>query len=576
MIFKRIGTRPLASSRCSTPGRLLAEWYECRHNVASYEPLVTGAKAPFNDGSADMERYYHSLGLYFPAYVAALRFTMTANHLPVSRRDALSLVGLAAASVALPASAAAASPVPPTPRATRAIWRSTSASAPWAMREVPALTALPADPFGQDAAIDLANPRQTIAGFGGAFTEKGWQALALLPENLRHQALAHLFGDEGCAFTLCRTPIGANDISRGWYSYDEVPGDFALDHFSVANDRETLIPFINAAQGVRPDLRLWASPWSPPTWMKKGGHYAEAPAWPGQPSNGIRPDQLGHEGTDSFLQEDRYFDAYARYFRRYVEEYAKAGIKIDKVMPQNEFNSAQPFPSCTWTPEGLARFLPFLGREMDRVGTKVFFGTLERGNADLFSRVMADPKAAAVIKGIGVQWAGKGALPLLRARFPDIELWGSEQECGIGTNDWHYARYGWATIKRYFEAGASAWEYWNLAMPEGGWSGWGWPQNSLVVVDPASRTYRLTQDYWLLRHVAGMVEPGARAVPVSSFLGFDDQLAFRNPDGTLVLIANNALSEPRNVRYAFASRLLDLELPADSLNTLRLPASELG
>ena len=126
-----------------------------------------------------------------------------------------------------------------------------------------------------------------------------------------------------------------------------------------------------------------------------------------------------------------------------------------------------------------------------------------------------------------------------------------------------------ATIKRYFEAGASAWEYWNLAMPEGGWSGWGWPQNSLVVVDPASRTYRLTQDYWLLRHVAGMVEPGARAVPVSSFLGFDDQLAFRNPDGTLVLIANNALSEPQNVRYAFASRLLELELPADSLNTLR-------
>ena len=120
---------------------------------------------------------------------------------------------------------------------------------------------------------------------------------------------------------------------------------------------------------------------------------------------------------------------------------------------------------------------------MDRVGTKVFFGTLERGNADLFSRVMADPKAAAVIKGIGVQWAGKGALPLLRARFPDIELWGSEQECGIGTNDWHYARYGWATIKRYFEAGASAWEYWNLAMPEGGWSGAGaGPQNSLVVV----------------------------------------------------------------------------------------------
>ena len=495
---------------------------------------------------------------------------MPPETLPVSRRDALSLAGMAVASAALPASARAAT------GAHGAIWRSTTASTPWAPRTVPALTALPADPFAQDASIDLANPRQTIAGFGGAFTEKGWQALSLLPEAARAEALSALFGDDGCAFSLCRTPIGANDISRRWYSYDETPGDFALDHFSVANDRETLIPFINAAQGHRPDLRVWASPWSPPTWMKKGGHYAQAPAWPGKPSNGIRPDQLGKEGTDSFIQEDRYFDAYARYFRRYVEEYAKAGIKIDTVMPQNEFNSAQPFPSCTWTPEGLARFLPFLGREMDAVGTKVFFGTLERGNADLFSRVMADPKAAAVVKGIGVQWAGKGALPLLRARFPDIELWGSEQECGIGTNDWHYARYGWATIKRYFEAGASAWDYWNLVMPEGGWSGWGWPQNSLVVVDPATRRHRLTPDYWLMRHIAGMVRPGARALAVPSFLGFEDQIAFRNPDGSLVLVVNNALSIAQSVRYAVGAKLLTLELPADSLNTLVIPAAELA
>jgi hypothetical protein len=84
--------------------------------------------------------------------------------------------------------------------------------------------------------------------------------------------------------------------------------------------------------------------------MKIGKHYAQALAWPGQPSNGILPDQHGKEGVDSFIQEDRYFPAYARYFHRYVEEYAKAGVPISMVMPQNEFNSAQPFPSCCWTP----------------------------------------------------------------------------------------------------------------------------------------------------------------------------------------------------------------------------------
>jgi hypothetical protein len=130
---------------------------------------------------------------------------------------------------------------------------------------------------------------------------------------------------------------------------------------------------------------------------------------------------------------------------------------------------------------------------------------------------MADPAAAAVVKGLGVQWAGKSALPVIRNRFPDIAIWGSEQECGIGTNDWHYARYGWDTIRQYFAVGATAWTYWNMVMPTGGMSGWGWPQNSMIVVDPVTKSWRLTHDYWLIRHLAGSVRPGARAIPVDSF-----------------------------------------------------------
>lgn len=494
----------------------------------------------------------------------------------VSRRSALRLMAAGGAATTLPARALAnPAPVPRTNRPARG-WFATTADRSWQARPLPDLAVAPADPFAADVTIALDRPLQRIAGFGGAFGEKGWQALATLAPASRAEAMEALFGDDGCAFTQCRTPMGANDISREWYSYDETPGDFPLDRFSIANDRETLIPFIKAAQTVRPDLKIWASPWSPPTWMKKGGHYAQAPAWPGQPSNGIHPDQQGQEGHDSFILEDRYLDAYARYFGRYVQDYAREGIRIGTVMPQNEFNSAQPFPSCCWTPEGLARFIPFLGREMDKLGVDVFFGTLERGNADLFSAVMGDPAAARVIKGIGVQWAGKGALPALRERFPALELWGSEQECGVGTNDWHYARYGWETIKRYFEHGASAWTYWNLAMPEGGWSGWGWPQNSLVVVDTAAGTFRLTSDYWLLRHLAGHVKPGAHMVPAQSFFGFTDQLAFRNPDGSLVLVASNAIAQPQRVRYVFGGRMLTLTFAPDSLNTVVLPAGMLA
>lgn len=447
-------------------------------------------------------------------------------------------------------------------------WYSTTQHNPWQRMSGLALQPLDPNLFGRDVDIKLDQPQQTIAGFGGAFTEKGWEALSHLPERSRAAALYDLFGADAAAFNLCRTPIGANDISRKWYSYDETDGDFALEHFSIDNDKETLIPFIKAAQVLQPKLKLWASPWSPPTWMKTNKHYAMAPAWPGQPSNGIKPEQVGHEGADYFIQDDTYFDAYARYFRRYVEDYGKAGINISMVMPQNEFNSAQPFPSCCWTAAGLARFIPFLGKEMGAIGVDIFFGTLERANADLLTKVLTDPKAGRFIKGVGVQWAGKGALSEIHRRHPALTVWASEQECGVGTNDWHYTRYSWGLMKQYFLSGASAWHYWNMVMPNGGMSGWGWPQNALVSVDAKAGTYHLTHDYYLMRHASAFIRPGAVRLPTESYFGYENQLAFRNADGSIVIVIQNELAEPQRVRMKVGDQQLNVTLPADSFNTL--------
>lgn len=449
-------------------------------------------------------------------------------------------------------------------------WWSTSTGAPWQSLRGPTLQPPGPSMFTRD--VMLMGPAQVVEGFGGAFSELGWDALSALSGRARGDALAALFSEDGAAFNLCRTPLGADDFSRRWYSYDETDGDFALNDFSIANDRATLLPFIKAAQAIRPDLKLWASPWSPPTWMKTNKHYAQAPALPSGPANGIKPNQLGHEGADSFIQDDRYFDAYARYFRRYVEAYGREGVRIGTVMPQNEFNSAQPFPSCCWTPQGLTRFLPFLGREMDRAGVDVFFGTLERGNVELLARVLDDPKAGPVIKGVGVQWAGKDALADIRKRYPKLPIWGTEQECGTGTNDWHYARYGWGLIKRYFNAGASVWDYWNLALAKPGVSTWGWPQNALVLVDKERGTFELTPDYWVMKHLASQVRAGAHLVRTMSFSGFENQLVFRNPNGDLVIVIENEMSQPQLVNIVLGARQIAPMLPADSMNTIVVPA----
>lgn len=420
--------------------------------------------------------------------------------------------------------------------------------------------------------LDVGEPvagAHPMEGFGGCFNELGWTSLSALSEGDRETVMHELFDPKaGARFTYCRMPIGANDFALDAYSYDEIKGDFQLEHFSIEHDRKTLVPFIQAALKQQPQLRVWASPWTPPSWMKRNGFYAEAKAMPGSgfKENGIRDDQVGHEGEDMFIQEPRYFEAYARYFGRFVDAYRAEGIRVGMVMPQNEFNSAQNFPSCTWTPAGLARFLHALGPEMTKRGVDVFFGTDERGDPRLVEAVMADAEASKYIKGVGMQWAGKGALPAVAQEFPKLVVFQSEQECGNGENSWSYTSYCWQLMKLYFRNGASGYMYWNISTNKGGMSTWGWRQNALVSVDPEAKTYKYNHDYYLLKHLTHYVEVGATRVETSGTC--DDALGFRNPDGTVVVLLRNAAQRPQLIAVRQGIRNVAMELPADSVGTL--------
>ncbi len=400
---------------------------------------------------------------------------MTAR-MPIGRRallkGAVGLAGATAGSVAWAQGQATPQPPAggrgaPAPPGVAATWVSSTESAPWQTKTIE-----PRRGFGWDT-LDLRVrvnwPAQVVDGFGACFNELGWTSLQLLSEAERDGVIRELFAPGvGGNFTICRMPVAANDFSRGWYWFDETPDDFDLKRFSVANDQETLIPFIRAARKHQPALRLWASPWSPPSWMKVNAHYAAAQSRGGNASNGLRPDQVGKEGTDMFRLEERYLDAYARYFGKFIDAYREAGIPIVMVMPQNEFNSAQPFPSCLWTGPALARFIRRLGPEMANRGVEVYFGTLERANVGLFEPSMKDPEAARHIKGVGVQWAGKGAVADLARLYPKLKLYQSEQECGDGKNDWRYAGYTWQLMKHYFRSGIHAYMYWNVSLEAGG------------------------------------------------------------------------------------------------------------
>jgi glucosylceramidase len=414
---------------------------------------------------------------------------------------------------------------------------------------------------------------QTIEGFGACFNELGWTSLQKLSAEDQATIMQELFEPGyGANFTITRKPVAANDFSREWYSYSETENDFEMTGFSIANDYETLIPFIRKANEFNPGLKIWASPWSPPAWMKWNKHYACAVPWEGlaeQFHNQLPPERQGAEGANMIITEDAYLKAYALYFARYIEAYRAEGINISMIMPQNEFNSCQIFPSCTWTSAALANFIgEYLGPAMDRLNVEIYFGTMERPSEALVDAILHDPKASAYIKGLGFQWAGKDALPGLNKRYPELKKYQTEQECGDGKNDWKHFEHAWSLMKHYLNNGTNAYLYWNISLEEGGYSRWGWQQNSLVTVDPDNGTYRFNHEYYLMKHFSHFVKPGA--VRVDTRGGFNNILAFKNTDRSIVAVLYNDLDEAKSVFLKVGGRTLEATLEARSINTVVL------
>lgn len=412
------------------------------------------------------------------------------------------------------------------------------------------------------------SPEQTIKGFGACFNELGWDALMALDSTERATIMAELFDPEiGSAFTVCRMPVGANDFSRDWYSYNETDGDFGMSNFSVAHDTTTLIPFIKTALKFNDSLYIWASPWSPPTWMKRNGHYAMDTNSSSIYANGLKATQRGAEGVDFFKLEPRYLAAYADYFGRFVEQYRGHGIEIKAVAPQNEFNSCQIFPSCSWTARGLSEFMgSYLAPRMDSMGVELWVGTVERKNDLLVDTVLKS--CPGQVKAVAFQWAGKEAVAQVHKNHPEMAIVQSESECGDGQNSWEFCFYTWSLVKHYMRQGASIYEYWNIALKDNGLSRWGWRQNSLVSVDADKGTFRYNPEYYLMKHLSHYVKPGARHLPTQG--EYDDILAFKNPDGQTVVMAVNPTTEQTTIEVKCNKSIFTATLEPQSINTFTL------
>ncbi|MBS0000584.1 MAG: hypothetical protein KFF73_16510 [Cyclobacteriaceae bacterium] len=427
------------------------------------------------------------------------------------------------------------------------------------------------DPDPETLVLDLTQKQQVIDGFGACFNEMGWDALMILDSSRREDLLFRIFDrEDGCGFNIFRMPIGANDYAVEWYSLNETPGDYEMSGFTIDHDRKYLIPYIKAAQKYAPGMKIWASPWCPPVWMKTNKHYACRM----DVVNDLCCRELeGREGLTQFIMDDKTLSAYALYFSRFIQAYANLGIGIYAVHPQNEPNSCQNFPSCIWTASDLATFIgKYLGPrlEADGLDTDIWYGTIERPYIENIDTVLTDPGVKKYIKGVGFQWAGKGAIEKTHEKYPDMKLMQTESECGDGSNDWAAAMHTFDLLQHYFNNGANVYMYWNIVLDETGKSHWGWKQNSLITIDRASGEIILNPEFYLIKLFSTHIRPGA--VKINAGPG-KNILAFANPEGDLVVIVRNPEETTLVKKISVGNKTYQVALEPGSVNALLLEPS---
>jgi glucosylceramidase len=432
-------------------------------------------------------------------------------------------------------------------------WVSTTKEAYWNQQEVVQTATGPAN-------LSLTNQTdRIIEGFGGCFNELGFTALENLPEEERNKVYDELFSPDGaCKFNICRLPIGASDYALEWYSHNEVDNDFTMEYFNIDRDRKYLIPYIKEALKRNPDMKLFASPWSPPTWMKfpKAYNYGKL-RW-----------------------EKEILEAYALYFVKFIEAYEQEGIKIHQIHVQNEVVADQKFPSCVWSGEELQEFIrDYLGPafEEHNLDTEIWLGTINGIVNELFQKsasdydrmanvVLSDPEAKKYIKGVGYQWAGKYTIQQTVQSYPELRYMQTENECGDGENTWDYAQYVFNLFRHYFVNGANAYVYWNMVLEPFGLSTWGWKQNSMITVDPETRESIYNPEYYVMKHFSHFVDSHAvRIETTGAWTG--NTVAFQNPDGSRVVVLANPFKNQRDLFLSNNNTTYRVTLEPDSFNT---------
>ncbi len=383
--------------------------------------------------------------------------------------------------------------------------------------------------------VDPGKTFQSYLGIGAALTDASAETFAKLPKDKQQELLKAYFDKkDGIGYTVARTNINSCDFSSDMYTY-VAEGDKELKTFNIAHDLTYKIPFIKQAMAAAGGkLTLFASPWSPPGWMKDNN------------------DML-HGGK----LKPEFYNAWARYYAKFIKAYEKEGVPVWGISVQNEPMATQRWESCIYTAEEERDFLKnHLGPVMHKEGLANKKIIVWDHNRDLmYQRAQTyfnDPEAAKYIWGIGFHWYEdwSGGEPMfenvarVNAAYPNKNIFFTEG-CAESFDPARY--HAWALGEEYgrsmindFNNGMVGFTDWNIVLDETG--GPNHVQNfCFAPVHGDTKTGQLlyTNAYYYIGHFSKFIQPGAKRISSAASRSQLLTTAFRNPGGEIVVIVMN-------------------------------------
>ena len=405
--------------------------------------------------------------------------------------------------------------------------------------------------------VDDRQQFQRMVGFGASFTES---AAVVIRDGLgppeREEVMVRLFDPEaGIGLSLLRQPMGASDFALESYTYDDVEGpDPSLASFSVARDDAAVVPLLVQARRLNPRLEVIATPWTPPAWMKS--------------SRSVIGGSLDPAACEP----------YARYFVRFVQEYAARGIPVSAVTAQNEPHfSPSGYPGMLMGPGEEAEFVGrHLGPALAGAGTGTRILAFD-GNWDGVARaltVLGDARSSPFLSGAAFHCyaGGPSRQDEVHDRYPDKAIYLTECSGGGWSTDFA-ANLRWGVHTLLIEAirhWAVAVVLWNIALDRdsGPTNGGCQDCRGVVTVDTVNGRVEYNVEYSILGHASRFVAPGAVRIASTTFgAGSIETVAFRNSDGRYAMIVLNSAAEPLAFGVRCSGRAFRSHLPPGAVAT---------